>query len=401
MKKKKIYLFTEFFPYGNISESFLQKELETASTMADITLVPLYNDKGSRPVPEGVRIDESLSRTSLLKKTVIVMKTFFGKELWKSYLKDKKRIGLIRYIWFTYKYSFRAELVCSYFDGKEKEIPKDAVLYSYWFSYFALGLAFARKRNRFLENCVFISRAHGYDVYEEKRNTFFPHREFTIQSFDFIYPVSQAGLEFMTRRYPLYIGKFAVRYLGTAAIERKSEPNTHQEIKFLSCSSMSKVKRVGLIYRMVCAYAKANPSQKCVWTHIGGGIDTDLVGQWGAVPENLDIDLKGQMPNKDIHALYSERNFDIFVNLSLSEGLPVSIMEAISAGIPVLATDVGGEKEIIDGRNGVLVPVNLGVEDFTSAADKILANWDNMSKHCVEVFRQRFDAQKNYQDFYL
>ena len=34
-------------------------------------------------------------------------------------------------------------------------------------------------------------------------------------------------------------------------------------------------------------------------------------------------------------------DFDLFVNMSLSEGIPVSIMEAISFGIPIIATNVG------------------------------------------------------------
>lgn len=50
--------------------------------------------------------------------------------------------------------------------------------------------------------------------------------------------------------------------------------------------------------------------------------------------------------------------FDIFTLASLWEGQPITIMEAMAAGRPIVATDAGGSAEVLDdGRCGIIVPV--------------------------------------------
>src|SRR5690606_16710649 len=48
--------------------------------------------------------------------------------------------------------------------------------------------------------------------------------------------------------------------------------------------------------------------------------------------------------------------FDIFVLSSLSEGISLAILEAMAAGLPVVATAVGGNGELVDEATGLLVP---------------------------------------------
>ena len=63
--------------------------------------------------------------------------------------------------------------------------------------------------------------------------------------------------------------------------------------------------------------------------------------------KNISFKFIGNITNKKVYELYRKNQIDPLINLSLSEGLPVTFMEAFSFAVPVLAINVGGIKEII------------------------------------------------------
>jgi glycosyltransferase involved in cell wall biosynthesis len=97
---------------------------------------------------------------------------------------------------------------------------------------------------------------------------------------------------------------------------------------------------------------------------------------------------------------------DLFVLASLSEGLPISILEAMASGVPVISSDVGGIRELVShNETGLLVPAG----DEKALADAIISTLSNpskgleMTKNASRMVEKRFSVNKmvsSYQDLY-
>ena len=85
---------------------------------------------------------------------------------------------------------------------------------------------------------------------------------------------------------------------------------------------------------------------------------------------------------------------DIFVLPSFAEGVPVSIMEAMACGIPVVATFVGGVAELVENEiNGLLV-FPSDIEGLSNAIEKYL-NDSNLRQSIVQKAREKIIAEYN------
>jgi glycosyltransferase involved in cell wall biosynthesis len=143
------------------------------------------------------------------------------------------------------------------------------------------------------------------------------------------------------------------------------------------------------------------------WTHIGGGEHfdhfKDEVSRQLSGCAGVFVNLTGNLSNQEVRRLLREGGFKVFVNVSSSEGLPVSIMEAMATGIPVVAPDVGGVSEIVNNGNGRLLSADPSPREIAEALAFFLdmneEMWKQFSVKAYETWKNQFSDDRNYGDF--
>ena len=238
-----------------------------------------------------------------------------------------------------------------------------------------------------------IVRFHRTDLYADLRpHQYIPFRKEVFESLNKAVFISKQGLEYAKKNFGQYKFSAYCSYLGTKDHGISKIKNEDGVIHILSCSNVVPVKRVSLILKSLLLI----PDRPIQWTHIGGGKGFNaLQQQLQQLPANLTVNLTGAITNREVIGHYLHHPVDIFV--SASEGLPVSIMEAISFNIPVIATNVGGTNEIVTSESGVLLDPHFSAQEL---ADQIVRVYEHKDRfHPRRLWEEKFNAGKNYPRF--
>src|SRR5690606_21700072 len=246
---------------------------------------------------------------------------------------------------------------------------------------------------------------HGFDVYPERHKPpYIALQHFAIRSADNVFPVSEHGRASLAARHPREAPKLEVMRLGTVMPAGCSVSSADGVLRVLTCSRLEEVKRVGLAVRALGAFAERWPQLPVEWTHIGDGAERESIENAAErlLPVSVKWVIRGVLPNASVREHYLESPVDVLLNVSSSEGVPVSMMEALSFGVPVVGTSVGGVPEIIDANTGILLPPDPTAEQIAEALHHFTERSTSVKRmRCAarEQWRTRFDGDRNFTEF--
>lgn len=279
---------------------------------------------------------------------------------------------------------------------------ENTIISSFWF-YDVTVLGWLRKIGW---NGPLVSRAHRGDIYEDwgSINVKTLFRKFELSNVDKVFSVSIAGTDYLKNRYPSHSDKISTLHLGSPDFGFSKQKKT-TELNILTCAIANNKKRLFLLAELLL-----NADFDVCWTHVGPIPENDPTTQrLKKALDNLASNKyvtyihKGELSQGQIYAFYKENYFDLFVSVSQTEGIPVSIMEAISCGIPILATDVGGCNEIVNEQTGILIPKEFSQKEVLKILKDFKIsqrNTDKFRKGVRNFWKTNYDITDNYKRYY-
>jgi len=397
---KTLILFTAAYPYGT-GEQFIETEiLYLSKAFENVFIYPLVLDnKSPRHLPENVKVvNFKLFKAHNRVKTLFSNLSLVFKVLCFQVFCTRHKLSYMT------KFNYYLNNLLNKLNDAtclEKELDnyskQDTVLYSYWFNTWADTILLIKQKNKSLR-CL--TRIHGGDYDTTRRvDGIFPFREFFYNQETNIASISNYGVNFIN----------SIKHTSAVSLQRLGVMNnglnpfnSNEKKVIVSCASMIEIKRLPLLIDVL---SKVTSPVK--WIHFGDGeLEKEITlyanSKLNSIA-NIDYEFKGHCENSDIMTFYAVNPVDIFISTSSIEGIPVSMMEAISFGIPIVGCDVGGVSEVVNQKTGFLLPKNIDIDIAATVLDTYFNSSVNEQKQLREnaklFWNENFNADLNYSLF--
>lgn len=393
-----ILLITGGFPFGDSERGFIQTEFEKLIECFHVTVLAQDNKESMiYSFPEDVlcekyhyhnKVRALPHALSQLKRGEICNDIKTACSQGPAFKKVKRFLRIISYGEQSNEIQKQIERIVV-----EQNID---LIYTYWCT--QATVAALRLKPKFPSLRV-ISRFHGFDLFQERTASGQILRPYIAENSDKLIFVSEDGRQYFINHWG-YEEKTSVSYLGTCA-RNKILPKNNDVLILVSCSRLIPLKRVNLILESLRFLPE---EQKVEWHHFGDGklrneLEADAK-KFENTHSNLKCTFHGSVPNQILSNKYQKIGAKLFITASSTEGLPISMTESFSMGIPAVGTKVGGIPELIeDEKTGFLLPANPTPRQIADCIMKYAnLSYDKkikMSDAAYTCWKEKFDAKKN------
>jgi len=405
-----LLLITAFHPYvyEGGERGFLPAELEALAARPElhVCIVPQARSAQRYALPPGIELDDTLAHSLRRWRLVDLLLAW----RWPGCIGELRRalrhgggVGMAR-VW---RWAAAARGTWRWLNGAGRpgagggqRAAAATVAYTYWRG--GATLAIARWAGQAPRRAA-LTRVHRFELYDDAFDPPFQPWVEVYAQLDRTVAVSEHGRAYLRAR-GVADERLMLARLGTPPFVRAAA-SRDGVLRIVSCSFLRDVKRVPLLAQALVELARQRPQQPIAWTHLGDGpTRAEVEAVLGGAPETLRAHLPGTVDAASVREFYAGQPVDLFVQVSASEGLPVSVMEALAAGVPVVATDVGGVAEAVDGAVGTLLPATPDSAAVAAAIAAVALDPDAARRQArrdaaYARWAERFDAAREQARF--
>lgn len=204
--------------------------------------------------------------------------------------------------------------------------------------------------------------------------------------------------EFLQKRYPtngksVGCSDVIVKELDENILEKREEKNSIKDVLTIKIATVGavNVKYKGQEYVIEAINILKKIGYNCTYYIIGGGDDTYLKSVANKFKLTENVIFTGNLQTQKVFEILD--SVDIYIQPSLQEGLPRSVVEAMSRGCPIIGTNVGGIPELCDSS---FVVKRKSSDDIADKIVEILTKLDCEAKRSFELAKEyRSDVLEN------
>jgi len=399
--KRSLILITQSFPYGLAESSFLKEEIRLLAGSFNVHVIsrnvkePQYVNVPNEVVLHRYDATSNYIVVFLLLKSLLSI--VFFRELIimvRQYKVSKNHLSM------CLRVQMRTLHFAKYLKDIRSQISGPVIFYSYWNEYACFASTIVKNNGDFV-----VSRLHGGDLYElDINDKYQPFKCVYNKKVDWFSFISNKGLSYFCETYFNVSNKASVNYLGVPEHQISYAFTDRNDVRIISFSYVRDIKRID---RIIDALSSIE-GLKIHWTHIGARYLYDQIVEYAKQKlggkYNIDYQFLGEMKNDDALNYFSNHEFDFLINVSSTEGMPMTMMEAFSMSIPVIGTNVGGVPEVVKSNyNGYLLDVNFRDEDLINTlahyASLPFIRKIEMRANAKDTWRTKFHDITNYENF--
>jgi glycosyltransferase involved in cell wall biosynthesis len=237
---------------------------------------------------------------------------------------------------------------------------------------------------------------HGYDVFFEPPDNYMD----LVRLATFIYAISNFNAEYLHTTFLIPKSKILVNYCGIdLSLFTASTPrliNKALPIKILTIARLHAVKGHKVLLEAMASFKQDNEQAFELWLAGDGPLRQELEAMVKDLRLQNEVKFLGNQSQSQVRELISSS--DLFVLPSLSEGLPICLMEAMAGYLPVIAPDLNGIPELIANNENGLLFERGNAERLKQAITQALSPTTDLltmaekARHTVE---QSFSIERN------